>query len=243
MTVLKGAGIALLLGTGSAQAITFDALPTVSDFSGNAITLWFDDLDGVVGNELFTLSETGTVTLEDGVGRMTGTTLQNGSATDGLSFDVSFNDDTPDGASYKNALGRFDGEPSNIELFAITSGSITGFGGWASLVMSVSQYPSPEGAVTQIGGGLPGEGTANQHNENFGLSTWFAIDSYDFDEMSCTLCGGITDALIGTQGDIVLDLAESDTSNVSPVPVPAGIALSLTGLAILGGIGFGRRRA
>lgn len=236
MKILASTAIVLALGAGAAQAVTYDVTSASSVSAGQDVALWFDELISTGDFINFVVDQPGTYfTYADGTSVLNATAYSLDEPTSGFDMSFAFSSDVPVGSVYKNVFDNFGlNAPSNTQLSVITSGSLTGFGEFNSLIMGLSQFPSPENAVTQTGGGTVGDGTANQHNENFGLSSWFAIDSVEYDAADCLLCDNLSRSLIGSQGDVVFDLIPA------VVPIPAGILFSLTGLAALG---FARRRS
>ena len=236
MKILASTAVAMTLASGAAQAAVFDASLTVNSVTGERANLWFSTLFEGAGVSAFLLNESGVFeTFDDGTSLLTATAFALDDATTGFDLSFSFTDDVPIGSVYKDVFGRFGGiAPDNLELLSITEAQLSGFGDLESLVLDAIQFPADDGAVTQTGGGTIGGGTANQHNENFGLSSWFAIDNVSFDPGDCILCDNLSTTLVGSQGDIVFDLTPAI------VPLPAGVLFSLTGLAALG---FARRRS
>jgi hypothetical protein len=106
-------------------------------------------------------------------------------------------------------------------------GIMVGYGMLEGLELSVERRPADGPYATQIGPSNGMDNGANNKNMNYGMAHWFTMT---VEENDCMICKDISD-LNGRQGDINVDLTK--------VPVPAPLALMLSGLAGL--LGFSRR--
>lgn len=237
MKIMTMAALTAACTTSALQASTLTgdylALPTYSIAAGYDVSFGFvnsiyPDLDPT-----YVIDEPGLMSFDgDGNATLSMSVFNRDNGIDGFAIEMTFDQNYAISPAFKDVFGRFD-EPSNITLFNLAAGTLTGIGGFAGLTMDVGAFPDPDGAATQVGGGT-GNGSANGHNENFGMAVWFEVLSFEGADI-CAYCIGnpAFDNLIGEQVDIVIDLEPA------PVPLPAGGVLALTALAGLAAL---RRR-
>lgn len=248
--ILAAAAAAIVL-SGSAWALpatmtTYEATSAVSDslHSGNHNhSVWLPFFESVAGTPLngnsegsdFDFSPAGTfVDNGDGTATLEGRIVSQ--VDSDYAFDVMFDFGVsagPAGApkkELKSSAYSENGGPidtSTWEYFSLESATLTGAGSFSGVELLLAQYPVDGKYPAQVGFG------ANNKNGNFGLSVWFIAAITD----GCTatdLCNAIQSALDarnGQHGDVNIDL--------TPVPLPAGFLLFLTGAA---GLIASRRR-
>lgn len=222
-------------------ATSYDASSANSDpalHSGNSDhAVWLPFLSGITGTNDYDFNPDGTFTVNGASATLTGDIFAQGNA--GYGFDVIFNftKTTPPAtpkkelksSAYSNNGGPID--PSTWEFFTLDSAKLTGTGSFTGVVLDLIQAPKSGKYPAQVGYG------ANNKNGNYGLSVWFfAMLATDCDTTTNKVCSYLSDKLAAgkkLKGDVNIDL--------TPVPLPAGFLLFLTGAAGL--IASRRRKA
>ena len=172
-------------------------------------------------------------------GQLSGNVVSSINASAGFTLNFNYDVDFSDfasGPTYK-AEGGSPSEPGDNYFLNLAGGTLVGFGDLAGMNLSVTRRPDPSVAsyATQVGTG------SNAKNMNYGMANWlfFKVDS-------CTICGtgGIRTAgeIEGRAGDININL-DLLPGAPTPVPLPAGGMLLLTGLAGLAAARKGRKKA
>ncbi len=208
-----------------------------SQVGGGIVSLWFETPMAAGFDLNYAFNAPGSFVLNsDGTATLNGQAYSRNIAGSGFNFTFTFDQDysdVPGGVPvFKSVFGAV--EPSNNFFLDVAMGSLSGFGQLAGLDLLADRFPDPDGAATQVGGGVSNEIASNQHTPNFGLSTWFEIT--DVLSANCAVCTDSTASnLLGAQGDVVLDLVPA------PVPLPAGIFL--LGTALLGAGALSRRKS
>jgi hypothetical protein len=255
-TYLAGIAAALLTATSAHSATipgigeqtvgSFDVTPAVSSTTAKTHSLWFlEEIPGI--SSRFTLSSPGTFRADANGAVLKGSTVslinEMPDASAGLDmffrFDRDFSDlriTTPGFKDVFDQNGPNAIEHGNEDYFDIESGTISGTGTLAGLEITISRNPVDGSFGTQVGGGILQNIGANQHNPNFGLSSWFLIDTVD--SANCLSCDqALFQGLVGKQGDVNFDLSPA------AVPLPAAGFLLLGALASVAGVRSRKQKA
>ena len=246
-TILAMVAIAVLL-IGTAQAATtriYDV--TSADGSVASHSLWFAP-PGVPGlgqnfrfDPPYLPAGVGTLELDDmaGTGKLTGNALHPSEIGTGWIVDFNYNKNFPapfDPPNFKSENGSAPG--LDIEYWNFAGGTLTGVGLLDGITLGVSLLPANGKYNFQISSSIDGvKPSANNKNTNFGGAHWGQISRVEINNdicmqsKYCTKYKSDLENLEGRQIDINVDLA--------PIPIPAPLALLLSGLAGL--LGFSRR--
>lgn len=215
----------------SATPQNYVALPTTSEINGRTFNLWFDRRLNTGWDLNYVLTAPGKFNIQsDGTASLMGSARSLTDPTSGFHMSFTFDSDFAYTPEFKPLFGAV--EPTNNFFLDLNGGRLSGFGLLDGLELDVFRYPDPDGASTQIGGGLTSDRASNLHNRNFGMSSWFEITNIA--EATCAICSNTSiQTLQGAQGDFIFDLVPA------PVPLPAS-GLMLFGA--LGAAGFALRR-
>jgi hypothetical protein len=232
-TMFAAAAIAVIAST-AAQAATEQFNATSAVGSGADHSLWISGgIAGGLGSD-FDFDPAGLFTIdENDVGSLTGRVVSQSAGFSDTGFEVNFTYVQPAFAPQFKSENSSAGA-ADLRFTYLEGGTLTGFGQLQDVILNVVAKPQNDTYAAQWGS-APDDLTVgpNNKNSNFGMAHWFTIDSIggmcftDFcDQYRSSIRG-----LVGTQGDINVDLA--------PIPLPAGGVLLLTGLAAAAGL---RRR-
>lgn len=221
-TLVTAAAVTLMGAAASAAPMTgtwgVDSVTT----GGNDHAFWLPAFDPSTDAARYWQFEgdSGEFTTDGVQAKLTGTIVRNTDAMQKFKveafFDYSSSITNDPGIGLKCA-GLCDGN-SVWDLYDVTSGTLTGLGSIAGTNLEFERHSGPE--LGQLGFG------ANDKNDLFGFSTW--ITWYE-------VIGDIRGSAYN--GDINISLTGNGTSTV--VPLPAPVALLLSGLV---GMGFVARR-
>jgi hypothetical protein len=232
----------------------YDVTALVSDRNGVTLSLWLEEIVGPGLSTLFEIDTPGTFAADAAGGVLDASTVSSTGAAAGFDISMTFDRDFSDLAyfqdplvtatvpDFKDVFGNATRPPAvehgNEDYLDLEFGTLTGTGGLTGLTFDIVRAPVDGQYGTQFGGGITSDIGANQHNSNFGVSGWFLIAGYTLDPNGCLFCVTDTsfyDNLIGTQGDINMELSPA------PVPLPAAGLMLLSGLVGFGAFA-GRRR-
>lgn len=224
----------------SYEATSADSDPALHN-GGGGHSVWLPFLSGLTGTSDFDFVPSGKFDVAGNSATLTGRIEADGAGSYG--FDVVFNfkriggfDDLTapqqpkkelKSSAYSDNGGPID--PKTWEFFTLESSTLNGVGSFSGLDLIVSQYPTDGRYPAGVGYG------ANNKNGNFGLSVWFIASlANSCDTSTNKLCNYLAEKIADgrkLKGDINIDL--------TPVPLPAGFLLFLTGAA---GLMASRRR-
>ena len=229
---------------GSAWAVpvsttTYDATSAVSDpalHGGNSDhAVWLPFLSGFTGTNDYDFNPAGLFKVDGNAATLAGKIFAQGDNAYGFDVIFNFTKTTPPAnpkkelksSAYSNNGGPID--PSTWHFFTLDSAQLTGTGSFSGVDLLLSQYPTDGRYPAQVGYG------ANNKNGEYGLSVWFiATLASGCDTGNNDVCAALAEKLYNgkkLKGDVNIDL--------TPVPLPAGFLLFLTGAA---GLMASRRR-
>ncbi len=236
-TMLLAAAVATAAaGTSMAATLTHQYDVTSAVGSGSDHSIWIKSGIGSIGSD-FDFKPAGQFSMYDnGTATLTGSVESQNTA--GSGFKVSFNYDskfkfTP---QFKSENGS-KAVPGQTFFRDLQSGTLTGYGALAGLVMKVSRMPNKGPYATQIGPSNGVNNGANNKNKNYGMAHWFDMRVL---KNNCKVCTKATArALNKSQGDVNVDLEGGPIGG--QIPLPASGLLLVGGLAGLAGLRRKRR--
>lgn len=224
----------------SYEATSADSDPVLHN-GGGGHSVWLPFLSGIAGTSDYDFNPVGIFKVDGNTATLKGKVFAQGNSNFG--FDVMFNfkriggfDDLTapqqpkkelKSSAYSDNGGPID--PKTWEYFTLESSTLKGVNSFSGVDLIVSQYPTDGRYPAGVGYG------ANNKNGNYGLSVWFIASLADScDTNTSKVCNYLAKKIADgrkLKGDVNIDL--------TPVPLPAGFLLFLTGAA---GLMASRRR-